>query len=177
MNELAKVGETEQRTYSRIDGTKLIENLGQNEHINIYLNNPEASMSWLLSRQPLGETQRVEPGEVQSAEFNIYTKKGFKEQKAVEGVHESQLSEDSLVIMSAWPTESNGATYKVPFVILHPGMSIAIGRDIDNPMCVGMTDYVSREHCVVTNKEGRAEITDLSSTNGTFYELEGNIQA
>ena len=40
MNELAKVGETEQRTYSRIDGTKLIENLGQNEHINIYFKQP-----------------------------------------------------------------------------------------------------------------------------------------
>jgi pSer/pThr/pTyr-binding forkhead associated (FHA) protein len=53
--------------------------------------------------------------------------------------------------------------------VLHPGSTVAIGRDQSNDICIG-APHVSRRHCTITmSPAGAISVSDYS-TNGTAYD-------
>ena len=84
---------------------------------------------------------------------------------------------------TALPKSAGGSGVTLVFdevtVIVAPGESVVLGRDPrsgpgERPVVVpGHADTVSKSHAVVRAAEGRANVTDLDSTNGTRIERAG----
>lgn len=84
------------------------------------------------------------------------------------------------VSRDAWPTPPSDAPASIRLIILRPDGStearglpeqatIAIGREEDNDLVLTGA-LTSRHHARLSIENGRARITDLSSTNGTFLQ-------
>lgn len=54
--------------------------------------------------------------------------------------------------------------------MLSVGDVITFGREVDNTWSLKDNNYVSSHHARIENREGRIILTDLDSTNGTFYQ-------
>lgn len=61
----------------------------------------------------------------------------------------------------AW-IRCNSLTYHIP-----PNSTIRLGRSIASDLRLFTDVSASREHCVITSKDGRLEVEDLGSRNGT----------
>jgi hypothetical protein len=155
------------------------ENVGklENQVLQIYLSKPEGSLKQmqidLAEAQARGEQNLPDIGELvaETSTIHLRSADNCPGWACTEGMMDV---EDALVLSCADKLEIDAETGKPKFfqVVLYPGMSIQIGRS--NPLFEKtLTDFASREHCVVTNLgQGGITIEDLDSSNGTFIEKE-----